>query len=299
MNYAIAIDIGGSNTRVALVSENYEIIKREQFKTDINSPEKTIQEIKRIIESFNTKAQGIGLSCPGPLDLLNGAILVTTNLNEPWYNYPISKALKEATGLEVYLENDANLATLAESVIGQGKDYRYVQFLTVSTGLGSGLVIDKKIYIGAHGFAHEIAHLPVWRNGPSHGMIKPGGIEAISSGTAIEERARKAGLDVKHAGEVNDLALKGNAIAMEIMEDAKEYLANTIAIIYSFIDPEIVILGGSVALKIEGFVEDVERRVKTKVFDPLIPYVKVVKTDLNEDSGLLGGACLVFFKESK
>ena len=299
MNYAIAIDIGGSNTRVALVSENYEIIKREQFKTDINSPEKTIQEIKRIIESFNTKAKGIGLSCPGPLDLLNGASLVTTNLNEPWYNYPISKALKEATGLEVYLENDANLATLAESVIGRGKDYRYVQFLTVSTGLGSGLVIDKKIYIGAHGFAHEIAHLPVWRNGPSHGMIKPGGIEAISSGTAIEERARKAGLDVKHAGEVNDLALKGNAIAMEIMEDAKEYLANTIAIIYSFIDPEIVILGGSVALKIEGFVEDVERRVKSKVFDPLIPYVKVVKTDLNEDSGLLGGACLVFFKESK
>ena len=299
MNHAIAIDIGGTNTRVALVNEKYEIIEREQFLTDINSPTKTIAKIKAIIQGFAKKVIGIGISCPGPLDLIDGKILVTTNLNEAWYNYSITKALQEATGLNVYLENDANLATLAESYIGKGKDYRYVQFLTVSTGLGSGLVIDKKIYIGSHGFAHEIAHLPVWRDGPTHGTIKPGGIEAISSGTAIEERARKEGLEVRHAGEVNELALKGNAIALKIMDDAKEYLANTIAIIYSFIDPEIVILGGSVALKIPGFVEDVERRAKTKVFDPVVPYVKVVKTDLDEDSGLLGGACLVFSKEVK
>ena len=299
MNHAIAVDIGGTNTRVAIIDENYQIIKREQFPTDANSPANTIDKIKVIIDGFDTKALGIGLSCPGPLDLIGGRILVTTNLNEPWYNFEITKALKKACGLEVYLENDANLATLAESYIGQGKDYRYVQFLTVSTGLGSGLVIDKSIYIGAHGFAHEIAHLPLWRNGPRHGQIKAGGVEAISSGTAIVERARKAGLDVKHAGEVNELALKGDEKASEIMDDAKEYLANTIAIIYSFIDPEIVILGGSVALKIPGFVEDVEKRVKTKVFDPVVPYVKVVKSDLNEDSGLLGGACLVFSKKAQ
>ena len=87
-----------------------------------------------------------------------------------------------------------------------------------------------------------------------YGSIIPGGIEAISSGTAITSRAVKAGLDVKHAGEVNDLAKAGNEVAKQIMDDAKEYLANFIGVVYGYADPEIVILGGSVALKIDGFV---------------------------------------------
>ncbi len=297
MNYAITIDIGGTNTRVALVNENYIIEKRVQFSTDANDPYATIEKIRKTIEDFGVQAKGIGLSCPGPLDLLHGYILTTTNLEKEWYNYPICEKLSEATKLPVYLENDANLACLAEACIGRGKDYNYVSFLTVSTGVGAGLVINKKIYQGAHGFAHEIAHIPLWKDGPSHGSIYPGGVEAISSGTAITSRAQKAGLSVAHAGEVNDLAMNGNETAMQIIDDAKEYLANAIAIIYAFIDPEIVILGGSVALKIPGFVEDVEMRVKSKVFTTIAPLVNVVKTNLNEDSGLLGGACLVFLKK--
>ena len=297
MNYAITIDIGGTNTRVALVNENYIIEKRVQFSTDANDPYATIEKIRKTIEDFGVQAKGIGLSCPGPLDLLHGYILTTTNLEKEWYNYPICEKLSEATKLPVYLENDANLACVAEACIGRGKDYNYVSFLTVSTGVGAGLVINKKIYQGAHGFAHEIAHIPLWKDGPSHGSIYPGGVEAISSGTAITSRAQKAGLSVAHAGEVNDLAMNGNETAMQIIDDAKEYLANAIAIIYAFIDPEIVILGGSVALKIPGFVEDVEMRVKSKVFTTIAPLVNVVKTNLNEDSGLLGGACLVFLKK--
>lgn len=171
-----------------------------------------------------------------------------------------------------------------------------MQFLTVSTGLGSGLVIDKKIYQGAHGFAHEIANIPLWKDGPRHGSIYPGGVEAICSGTAITTRAMNAGLTVQHAGDVYTLAQAGNTYAIKIMEDAKEYLANTIAIIYAFIDPEIVILGGSVAIKIPGFVEDVEQRVKAKVYPNIQPLVRVVKTNLSEDSGLLGAACLAFLQ---
>ena len=297
MNYAIAIDIGGTNTRVALVNEDYVIEERVQFPTDPPSPYNTIEEIRKAIEGFGKQAKGIGISCPGPLDLIHGYILTTTNLEKEWYNYPICEKLSEATSLPVYLENDANLACLAEACIGRGKDYHYVSFMTVSTGVGSGLVINKQIYQGAHGFAHEIANIPLWKDGPSHGSIYPGGVEAISSGTAITTRAKNAGLDVGHAGDVNDLAVKGDETAAQIIDDAKEYLANAIAIIYAFLDPDIVILGGSVALKIPGFVEDVEMRVKSKVFSTIAPLVNVVKTNLNEDSGLLGGACLVFLKK--
>ena len=86
-----------------------------------------------------------------------------------------------------------------EAVVGEGKDYNYVQFFTVSTGLGAGFVINKEIYHGAHGFGNEVANCVMMKDGPSHGSIIPGGIEAISSGTAITSRAVKAGLDVKHA----------------------------------------------------------------------------------------------------
>lgn len=294
--YTAGIDIGGTNTRIALIDEAYEIIQRIQFPTDVNNPHATLQKIQETVQSFSVAIAGVGLSCPGPLDLKQGIILGTPNLKGGWHGLAVSKELSARLKVPVFLENDANLACLAEAVLGQGKDYSYVQFLTISTGLGSGLVIDKKIYQGAHGFAHEIANIPLWRNGPSHGSIYPGGVEAICSGTAITTRAKKAGLDVEHAGDVYSLACSQNQTAIDIMEDAKEYLANTIAIIYAFVDPEIVILGGSVAIKIPGFVEDVEQRVKTKVYPNIQPLVKVVKTNLSEDSGLLGAACLAFLQ---
>ena len=294
--YTAGIDIGGTNTRIALIDEAYEIIQRIQFPTDVNNPHATLQKIQETVQSFSVAIAGVGLSCPGPLDLKQGIILDTPNLKGGWHGLAVSKELSARLKVPVFLENDANLACLAEAVLGQGKDYSYVQFLTISTGLGSGLVIDKKIYQGAHGFAHEIANIPLWRNGPSHGSIYPGGVEAICSGTAITTRAKKAGLDVEHAGDVHALACSQNQTAIDIMEDAKEYLANTIAIIYAFVDPEIVILGGSVAIKIPGFVEDVEQRVKTKVYPNIQPLVKVVKTNLSEDSGLLGAACLAFLQ---
>lgn len=294
--YTAGIDIGGTNTRIALIDEVYEIIERIQFPTDVNNPQATLQKIQEAVQGFSVAIAGVGLSCPGPLDLKQGIILDTPNLKGGWHGLAVSKELSARLKVPVFLENDANLACLAEAVLGQGKDYSYVQFLTISTGLGSGLVIDKKIYQGAHGFAHEIANIPLWRNGPSHGSIYPGGVEAICSGTAITTRAVNAGLDVQHAGDVYSLACSQNQTAMDIMEDAKEYLANTIAIIYAFVDPEIVILGGSVAIKIPGFVEDVEQRVKTKVYPNIRPLVKVVKTNLSEDSGLLGAACLAFLQ---
>ena len=114
--------------------------------------------------------------------------------------------------------------------------------------------------------------------------------DVVTTGKSTKE-CMKA---VEDAGEVNDLALSGNETAQTIMNQAKEYLANHIAAVYAFLDPEIVILGGSVALKINGFVEDVEQRVKEKVYSVVSPYVNIVKTDLDEDSGLLGAACLGF-----
>lgn len=294
MKYAVGIDIGGTNTRVALIDENLNIVKRVQFPTNVENPAETIDEIARTIESFDEKPVGIGMSCPGPLDLKNGIILTPPNLGKPWWGLHLAKEVSKKTSLPATLENDANLACLAEAVVGEGKDKDWINFLTISTGVGSGQCVNKKIVQGAHGFAQEIANCILWKDGPAHGTLKAGGCEAICSGTAITKRAQDAGLDVHHAGEVNDLAKDGNDLAMVIMEDAKEYLANMIAILYAVNDPDIVILGGSVAMKIDGFVDDVEARVRKKVFDPLHDLVLVHKSTLSEDSGLLGAGILAF-----
>ncbi|RHA54050.1 ROK family protein [Eubacterium ventriosum] len=296
MKYSVAIDIGGTNTRVALADEELNIIKRKQFATDSENPDVTLGKIAEVIKSFDCDIVGAGMSCPGPLDLINGKILTPPNLKGQWHNLKVAEELSKLINKPVYLENDANLAGLAEAVVGEGKDYNYVQFFTVSTGLGAGFVINKEIYHGAHGFGNEVANCVMMKDGPSHGSIIPGGIEAISSGTAITSRAVKAGLDVKHAGEVNDLAKAGNEVAKQIMDDAKEYLANFIGVVYGYADPEIVILGGSVALKIDGFVEEVEALAKERVYEIMKPYVKVRKSTLNEDSGLIGAAYLAFSK---
>ena len=296
MKYSVAIDIGGTNTRVALADEELNIIERKQFATDSENPDVTLGKIAEVIKSFDCDIVGAGMSCPGPLDLINGKILTPPNLKGQWHNLKVAEELSKLINKPVYLENDANLAGLAEAVVGEGKDYNYVQFFTVSTGLGAGFVINKEIYHGAHGFGNEVANCVMMKDGPSHGSIIPGGIEAISSGTAITSRAVKAGLDVKHAGEVNDLAKAGNEVAKQIMDDAKEYLANFIGVVYGYADPEIVILGSSVALKIDGFVEEVEALAKERVYEIMKPYVKVRKSTLNEDSGLIGAAYLAFSK---
>lgn len=296
MKYSVAIDIGGTNTRVALADEELNIIERKQFATDSENPDVTLGKIAEVIKSFDCDIVGAGMSCPGPLDLINGKILTPPNLKGQWHNLKVAEELSKLINKPVYLENDANLAGLAEAVVGEGKDYNYVQFFTVSTGLGAGFVINKEIYHGAHGFGNEVANCVMMKDGPSHGSIIPGGIEAISSGIAITSRAVKAGLDVKHAGEVNDLAKAGNEVAKQIMDDAKEYLANFIGVVYGYADPEIVILGGSVALKIDGFVEEVEALAKERVYEIMKPYVKVRKSTLNEDSGLIGAAYLAFSK---
>ena len=296
MKYSVAIDIGGTNTRVALADEELNIIERKQFATDSENPDVTLGKIAEVIKSFDCDIVGAGMSCPGPLELINGKILTPPNLKGQWHNLKVAEELSKLINKPVYLENDANLAGLAEAVVGEGKDYNYVQFFTVSTGLGAGFVINKEIYHGAHGFGNEVANCVMMKDGPSHGSIIPGGIEAISSGTAITSRAVKAGLDVKHAGEVNDLAKAGNEVAKQIVDDAKEYLANFIGVVYGYADPEIVILGGSVALKIDGFVEEVEALAKERVYEIMKPYVKVRKSTLNEDSGLIGAAYLAFSK---
>ena len=296
IRYAAGIDIGGTNTRIALVREDLQIVERIQFDTDCTDPVRNLETIKAAIDTFEENIMGAGLSCPGPLDLKKGIVLTPPNLKN-WHFFPIADTLQTMLEVPVYLENDANLACLGEATTGAGTGADIVQYLTVSTGVGSGFVLHGDIYQGAHGFAHEIANMILWKDGPSLGSLKKGSIESIASGTAITQRAREAGLFAAHAGEVAQMAVEGNQEAKQIMEEAKEYLSNGIAALFAINDPDVIIVGGSVALKIDGFVEDIQQRVRTKVYDNLKDYVRILPAQLGDDSGLIGAAQLVFQRD--
>lgn len=298
MRYAVGIDVGGTNTRVALIDENYKILKREQFRTDPENPQITLEKIRTIVNRFEYPVEGIGISCPGPLDLINGIVLTPPNL-PGWHQLHLTKTLSEMTKVPVILENDANLACLAEAVVGAGKGKHLVQFLTISTGIGAGFCMNGEVYRGARGFAQEVANCILWKDGPAQGELKKGSIESIASGTAITKRAREAGLSVDHAGDVYALAQSGNEKAAQIMEDTFEYLSSFVGILYGILDPDLFVFSGSVALKIPGFLEEMKRRVREKVYPALEDNIQIVPAKLGEDCGLIGAAHLAFINGKK
>ncbi|WP_323610516.1 ROK family protein [Erysipelothrix enhydrae] len=293
MKYAISVDIGGTNTRVALVDEAGAISKRNMFSTDSNDPKANLMKIHEIVKAFDTPILGVGMSCPGPLDLKKGIVLTPPNLTG-WHGFPLKEYAESLFNCPVFVENDANLAGLAEACLGAGQGCEVVQFLTISTGVGGGLIINQNIFQGAHGFAQEIANIILVPGGHQLKPLMPGSLESMCSGTAILARAQAEGLDVNHAGDVVTYAKKGNREAKIILDESKEYLANALAGMIGMIDPDIIVLGGGVALKIDGYVEDVSQRVKEKVYEVQKENVRIEKAKLGDDNGIIGGALLVF-----
>lgn len=294
MKYAAAVDIGRAKVQVALLDEMYNIVDVQSFDSDIDDPNKTLDEIANRVLKLTKTICGIGISCPGILDAMKGTLLYTPNLGDKWYGLHITEALSKRTGLPVYLENNANLAGLAEAIIGEGKNYKVIQFLRISANVGAGLIVNKKIFKGAHGFANEFS--PIRIVSSSGGEFDKIGNHI--SETAIISKARETGLKVNSVKEVDELAKSGNEKAVTIMKEAKVHLANLINTIIAFTDPDMVVLGGSVPFEIEGFTEEVEALVKEQMLEVVSPLVRISRSRLNEDSNLIGACNLVFSKET-
>lgn len=285
--YTIGIDIGGTNTRVALISKN-EILEKHVFSTNINNSYENTNEILKIVKSLAEKVEieGIGISCPGPLDLIAKTILNPPNL-PGWKNYKIVEEISKATGLPTYIENDANIAALAEYLLIKEKPIS-LQFLTISTGIGAGFVHQGKIYRGAHGFAQEVFNIVVKPGAYSYGNYNSGALESVSSGSGIYKQALARGLQVGNTKDVFDLREKGNEEAAEIIEEAVEALAVGIASIIQIMDPEITVLSGSLVLNNQWMINELENRVKEKVHQDLKDKISIKLSEQNGDSGLIG-----------
>lgn len=293
--YTIGIDIGGTNTRVALVKEN-EILEKHVFSTNVDDAYENTNNILKIIELLSEKSEieGIGICCPGPLDLISNIVLNPPNL-PGWKNYRIVEEINKATGIPTYLENDANVAALAEYLLRKDKPIS-LQFLTISTGVGAGFINEGKIYRGAHGLAQEVFNIIVKPGAYSYGSYQSGALESVSSGSGIYKQALARGLQVEGTKDVFELREKGSKEAIEIIEDGLEALSNGIATIIQIMDPEITVLSGSLVLNNQWMMKELEARVKSKVHQDLKDKINIQLSKENGDSGLIGAAYIATTK---
>lgn len=295
MSFRIGIDLGGTNVRVGLVDEKGKILDIIQEPTEadkghINTINKMKQMIERLIEG--KKVKGIGIGAPGPLDFKKGIILSPPNL-PGWDEIPLVKIFEEHFKVDVYLNNDANVAGLAEVIAGSGVGYESVYYMTVSTGIGGALIINKQLFNGANGYAGEIGNMIVEPNGYKHNNLNPGSFEGLASGTSIGRRANEGFGIEGGAKQVFILAEQGNQEAQSVIDETVQYLAMGIANIMHVVNPELFVVGGGVMESKKFIITPLREKVKEYVYPQLASSIKIVSAALDGQAGVIGAAMLV------
>lgn len=291
--YYIGIDLGGTNVRAALVNEDGQILSQIIESTEVEKgPNYIINKICRMIRSLDgfEKAKAIGVGAPGPLDPYKGIILSPVNLPD-WDEIHLSDILTNEFGIPTFVDNDANVAGLAEAILGSGRGYSIVQYITISTGIGGGLIIDGKIINGATGNAGEIANIIVQPGGYKHSILNPGALEGMASGTAIKRIGKERLKAIEDAKDVFRLAGEGNEEAIRIIDEVVDYLARGIAAISHVVEPHIFVIGGGVMKSKEYFLSKLRKRAKDYVYDVMKDNLKISEAKL-DNPGVIGAAML-------
>ena len=304
--YVIGVDIGGTKNYTALVDLEGNIIKEKTVETLAHEGEQAV--MGRIIDTINYVIDGtdkdliraIGIGSPGPLDVKNGVIIETANL--PFKNFEIVKTIKEEYELPTYLDNDANVATLGEFMFGAGKGTENMVFITASTGIGGGAVLNGKLFRGATGNALEVGHMTVSTEGPRCGCGNLGCAEALGSGTAIGRRAKEAvstnvktslkNYDNVTSKEVFKEAANGDRVAKNILNTSLTYLGIAVANTITNFDPEKVVVGGGVVNGGDIVIDTIRNVVEERCMAAFVENCKIEKAVLGGKAGVLGAAAL-------
>lgn len=310
--YVVGVDLGGTKIYTALVDLDGNMVKEITVKTEAHRGDKAV--LDKLISTIDTVLEGvdinevkaIGVGSPGPLDVKKGLIVYTPNL--PFKNFNIVQPIKEKYNIPTYLDNDANAATLGEFMFGAGKGSRNMVYVTVSTGIGGGAIINGSLFRGSTANALEIGHTTVMKGGPRCGCGNTGCAEAVASGTAIMKRGREAveskvetslkDYDEVTAKEVFTEAEKGDKVSQDILNDALSYLGIAIANIANSFDPDKIVMGGGVSQAGDIVFEKIDYEMERRCLKIIYDNCKIEKAVLGGKAGVLGAAALAIL-ESK
>ena len=306
-NVIIAVDLGGTQMRVARYDDQLNMLERMARPTQADQGpdhmvERLLDLIAEVMPDDVDKVEGIGVSVPSPINPHAGTIVHPPNLPGS-DDLPIRKLVQERFGCTTYLGNDANVAALAEAMRGAAQGYKYVVYLTISTGIGSGIIDNGRLLIGAHGLAGEAGHMIMVVDGQVMDL------EGAASGTGIARQARErlqAGAESQISAMVNgrlaDITAKtvgkaasaGDQLAAELIERAGFMIGLGIVSLLHIFNPQIIVVGGSVTKTGDLLFKPMRAAVEKHVLDPdYCHHLPIVQAALGDDVALVGAAALV------
>lgn len=306
----LAIDLGGTSVRAALVEPSGTIVARTRTRTDATGgPHKVVAQIAALADEMRAAAgdrplHGMGVASPGPLDPFEGVVYELPTF-KGWRDVPLRRMLADATGLDVVLENDAASAVFGEWRYGAGKGTDNVVYVTVSTGVGGGAIVDGRLMHGRKGLAAHVGHMTIDPDGPRCGCGNPGCLEAFASGTSLARFANAAVADggggmlaaldgrPATAEDVVQAARAGDPLALRLLADEARYLGIGVVSIFHVFSPDIVILGGGVMAAYDLLLPGIEAQVALRAMTPF-KNVPVHKAALGGEAGTVGIAALAF-----
>lgn len=293
MKYYIGIDIGGTNLRAAILNENYIIIDKLIIENEVESgPKYNLGKLVSIIKEkwLDKEIIGVGVGCPGPLDIKNGKILVAPNL-KTWEYFNVKEFLSKELNLQVKVNNDANVAALSEAIMGSGKGCESVYYITLSTGIGGGFIYKGEIVSGFNSIAAEVGNMIINEDCYKHKNMNYGGFEGQCSGTNISRIASKVMGRKITTKEVFDSARSGNNDLVNVINNWIINISKAIANIVITVDPEVIVLGGSVILNNKEYIEFIKEEVEKRIFDGIKVNIKLAS--MGGDAGLIGAGILL------
>ncbi len=328
---SLGVDIGGTKVAAGLVNAEGVIV----FQTRVPMPardtagagfaavQSAIEAVFAVHSEAKSNLAGIGICAPGPLDPATGVILNPPNV-PCWRNFPLAAEVQRVFGFSARVDNDGNAASLAEAIWGAGVGYRNVFYATLGTGIGTGIVFDRRIYHGRTGSAAEGGHVSIDYRGPRCGCGKRGCIEALCSGPAIARRARERLAESRlfesaHAGsfsprkareESKMLALAGGSVeavnaeivaeafrqgdplAEEVLGETADFLAVWAGNIIDLLEPDVFIFGGGLAQLMSGFFGRIREQLPNWCVNQRFAEIPIILAKYGADAGIAGAAAL-------
>jgi len=316
VKYAIGIDLGGTSIKLGIVTNSGKLIKKIQTRTEADKGPKTVLAnikygIRDLISTTSdkiVKIDGIGIGCPGVVTPGRGIVENPPNL-PGWGRVNVGKIIHNEFRKRVYVDNDANAAAIGELMFGSGKNYRSFIMITLGTGVGGGIVMNKKIYHGDFGAAGEIGHISIDYNGPKCNCGSYGCIEAYAGNLYLRERVRnelKKHLESKIWKLINNdlskvsprniqlAAEMGDRYAQGVIEELGVRLGSAFASLCNVLDISVFIMGGGIAGFGNPLFDSIRHTISKRVMAPIRPRVRVLPAKLKNDAGVKGASALVF-----
>ena len=309
----VGVDIGGTKVAAGLVNAEGEILAQNRTPMlTLGAPSNGLAAVSTAIQglfpdvSSQNQIAAIGICAPGPLDPKTGVIINPPNL-PIWHNYPLAEEMRRVYNVPVRVDNDANAAALAEGKWGAGRGYQNFFYATVGTGIGTGIILDGRIFHGKTGAAAEGGHMGIDRNGPVCNCGKRGCIETLAAGPAIARRARQkleknpnsvlwemAGGNIQtvSAEMVGRAHTANDSVAKEVMRETLDLLAYWLGSIIDLLEPDAIVIGGGVSSLLAPFLDEIRERWRGACINPRPLDIPLVLAHYGENAGIAGAAAL-------